>query len=156
MHRLATSQDWVTPSHQASSSRCCEMLISDCSACRTPRGFQAPAQISDSSPTKRLLESQDLIIQQAPSASRRNELRHGAFRRENRALQSCLSMAGPDSLTYRICCTYILQDILIYLLCFKSHHKESRYAFDENNLCLADVLSGIKLYKSFDWLQCRS
>lgn len=43
---------------------------------------------------------------------------------------------------------------MIYLLCFKSHHEESRDAFVENNLCRADVLSDIKLYKSCDWLQC--
>lgn len=57
---------------------CSEMLIPDCSACKSPQGFQAPAQIPDSSPTKRVLESQLLINQQAASVSRCNELRWGS------------------------------------------------------------------------------
>lgn len=83
---------------------CCEILISDCSMCKPPQGLRATAQLPGPYPTRRGLEFQVPIKQQAASFSRCNELTAGTLyelRRENRALEKVVQprIAGVHFLT---------------------------------------------------------
>lgn len=157
MHRLATSQDWVTPSHQASSSklfryaaRCWFQIVPRANRHKV---FRLQLRFLTPRPPRRLWNRRSWLINRLHQSGGVTSWDTASLGEEGESAgESCLTMHRWPRLTDLPHLLQILQDILIYLSCFKSHNKESRYPFIEKNLFRADFLSETKIHKTLDLL----